>query len=79
MVTGGDGAGQSELEASGEIIEPSVVAEAVIAALQEGRFLVLPHPQVHDYEKAKVADRDRWLAGMRRLLSRVGASSGSAD
>ena len=71
MVTGGDGAGRSELEASGEIIEPSVVADEVVAALQDGKFLILPHPQVHEYEKAKVADRDRWLAGMRRLLARV--------
>lgn len=71
MVTGGDGAGRAELEASGEILEPSVVADEVVAALREGRFLVLPHPQVHEYEKAKVADRDRWLAGMRRLLLRV--------
>lgn len=79
MVTGGDGPSQAELEASGEIIEPSVVADEVIAALRDGRFLVLPHPQVHEYEKAKVADRDRWLAGMRRLLSRVNVTSGSAD
>ena len=77
MVTGGDGASQAELNASGQIIEPSVVADEVLAALRDGRFLVLPHPQVHDYEQAKVADRDRWLTGMRRLLSRVGGSRGS--
>jgi hypothetical protein len=34
---------------------------------------VLPHPEVHDYEKRKVEDRDRWLGGMRRLLARTTA------
>jgi hypothetical protein len=33
----------------------------------------LPHPEVHDYETAKVSDRDRWLSGMRRLLARLGS------
>ncbi|MEY4392349.1 MAG: hypothetical protein RLZZ544_1058, partial [Actinomycetota bacterium] len=28
-------------------------------------------PEVHTYEKRKVEDRDRWLAGMRRLQSKV--------
>ena len=38
---------------------------------EANRFLVLPHPEVHEYEKFKVEDRDRWLAGMRRLLARI--------
>lgn len=63
--------GEAELEASGAILEPSVVAEEVVAAIRADRFLVLPHPEVARYEQAKVADRDRWLAGMRRLLGRV--------
>lgn len=71
MVTGGDATSEAELRASGEILEPSAVADEVVAAIRADRFLVLPHPQVAGYEQAKVADRDRWLAGMRRLLSRV--------
>lgn len=71
MVTGNDTSGRAELEASGEILEPSAVADEVIAAIRADRFLILPHPQVAGYEQAKVADRDRWLAGMRRLLNRV--------
>ncbi len=71
MVTGGDARGEAELKASGEILEPSAVADEVVAAIRADRFLILPHPQVAQYEQAKVADRDRWLAGMRRLLSRV--------
>ncbi len=71
MVTGGDQVSTEELKAAGNLIEPSVVADAVLDAIREQRFLVLPHPEVHGYEQAKVADRDRWLAGMRRLLQRV--------
>ena len=71
MVQGGTGAGTSELQAAGGIIEPEQVAEEVVAALRDGHFLILPHPEVHRYEQGKVADRDRWLAGMRKVLAKV--------
>jgi NAD(P)-dependent dehydrogenase (short-subunit alcohol dehydrogenase family) len=74
MVTGGDARGTSELQAAGGIIEPQQVADEVVAALASGTFLILPHPEVHGYEQAKVADRDRWLRGMRKLLARVASS-----
>lgn len=71
MVTGGEDRATAELQASGNLLEPSVVADDVVEAIRANRFLVLPHPEVHGYEQAKVADRDRWLTGMRRLLARV--------
>lgn len=49
------------------MLEPEHVAEAVTQALDEERFLVLPHPEVADYMKRKAGDYDRWLKGMRRL------------
>lgn len=49
------------------MIEPDEVAETVVRALDEERFLVLPHPQVAEYMKRKATDYDRWLRGMRRL------------
>ena len=52
------------------MIEPEQLADTVIEALDEERFLVLPHPQVLDYMRRKTADYDRWLAGMRRLQAR---------
>jgi NAD(P)-dependent dehydrogenase (short-subunit alcohol dehydrogenase family) len=66
-----DPRGEAEVAASGKIIEPAEVAAAVVEAIRANRFLVLPHPEVHGYEKLKVDDRDRWLAGMRRLLARI--------
>ena len=52
-------------------IEPEDVAESVVAALADERFLVLPHPEVAEYEQRKAADRDRWLGGMRKLQRRI--------
>jgi NAD(P)-dependent dehydrogenase (short-subunit alcohol dehydrogenase family) len=52
------------------MLEPEQVADAVTKALDEERFLVLPHPEVADYMRRKTADYDRWLSGMRRLAER---------
>jgi NAD(P)-dependent dehydrogenase (short-subunit alcohol dehydrogenase family) len=53
------------------MIEPEDVADCVVQALRDERFLILPHPQVLDYMRRKTADYDRWLGGMRRLKARV--------
>jgi len=52
-------------------IEPSQVADALAAALDEGTFFVLPHPEVHDYYVRRATDTDRWLRGMSRLQQRI--------
>ncbi len=44
---------------------------AVLEAIEAERFLVLPHPEVAEYEQRKTADRDRWLKGMRRLRTAI--------
>jgi NAD(P)-dependent dehydrogenase (short-subunit alcohol dehydrogenase family) len=51
-------------------LEPEPVAEACLDAIREGRFLVLPHPEVLEYMRRKTSDYDRWLGGMRRLNRR---------
>ena len=48
-------------------LEPEAVAEAVVKAIDEERFLILPHPEVEEYFRRKATDYDRWLRGMRRL------------
>lgn len=53
------------------VLEPEAVADACIEAMHEGRFLVLPHPEVATYFKRKAADYDRWLNGMRRFRDRL--------
>jgi NAD(P)-dependent dehydrogenase (short-subunit alcohol dehydrogenase family) len=63
------GAGRGILAAEG-VLEPEAVADAVVHALREERFLVLPHPEVAEYFRRKASDYDRWLSGMRRLRAR---------
>lgn len=53
------------------VVEPEDVADAVVEAIDEERFLVLPHPEVLDYFQRKATDYDRWLAGMRKLQARL--------
>jgi len=69
MTAGMDG-GSATL-AAGALLEPTDVADAVIAAWSDGRFLILPHPEVAEYERRRAGDRDRWLAGMRRVRARL--------
>jgi NAD(P)-dependent dehydrogenase (short-subunit alcohol dehydrogenase family) len=52
------------------MIEADQVADCVMEALQEGRFMVLPHPEVKTYMQRKTADYDRWIGGMQRLKVR---------
>ena len=47
------------------------VAGKVMETIEAERFLVLPHPEVAEYELRKAKDRDRWLAGMRRLRQAI--------
>ena len=56
-------------------IEPERVADALAAALAAGSFLVLPHPEVHDYYVNRATDTDRWLRGMSRLQQRIEESA----
>ncbi len=52
-------------------IEPEQVADALCTAMAERRFLVFPHPEVHDYYLLRATDTDRWLRGMSRLQQRI--------
>jgi NAD(P)-dependent dehydrogenase (short-subunit alcohol dehydrogenase family) len=54
-------------------VSPEQVADDVIAAMRAERFLVLPHPEVHEYMQRKASDVDRWLGGMRKLRAKAEA------
>jgi NAD(P)-dependent dehydrogenase (short-subunit alcohol dehydrogenase family) len=51
---------------SGDVLEPADVADSVLAAIDEERFLILPHASVLEMYRQKGIDYDRWLGGMRR-------------
>ncbi|GIF67667.1 dehydrogenase [Asanoa ishikariensis] len=60
---------------SGEVLTPEQVADAVVEGLAAERFLILPHPEVATYQQRKAENPDRWLASMRKLISRVGSTA----
>lgn len=73
MLTGGsnasDAAAQRAAKAvthAGGVLEPLEVADIVLEAIGDERFLVLPHPEVLEFWRRKTNDYDRWLSGMRR-------------
>lgn len=71
-----DGAGlESEFAVSTAgrdgMLLPAEVAAAVIEAVGDERFLILPHPVVTDYEVRRASERERWLRGMRRVNAQV--------
>ena len=53
--------------AAGTVLAPDEVARATIDGVREGRFLILPHPEVREFIRRRGTDHDRWLTGMRRL------------
>lgn len=58
--------GADSVVKAGAVLTAREVAEQTVAAVRDGRFLVLPHPEVRDMLVGKVADHDRWIAGMQR-------------
>jgi NAD(P)-dependent dehydrogenase (short-subunit alcohol dehydrogenase family) len=85
LMHAGDGRGGAEEAASkvvqmaGKVLEPEEVADIVLDALGEERFLILPHPEVLDFFRYKGTDYDRWLAGMRRLQTTIVDAVGATD
>ena len=71
MVTDGE-LPLDKLESVATVLEPEQVADAVVEALREERFLILPHPEVGTYMAHRGDDHDRWLRGMRRLQGQLG-------
>jgi NAD(P)-dependent dehydrogenase (short-subunit alcohol dehydrogenase family) len=69
MLAGSGRAGQIVL--MGNAIEPEQVADALWDAMAEGRFLVLPHPEVQDYYTLRASDTGKWLRGMSRLQQKI--------
>ncbi|MFT3900990.1 MAG: SDR family oxidoreductase [Gordonia sp. (in: high G+C Gram-positive bacteria)] len=55
------------VESAGAVLSPAEVAAVVLDAVEEGTFLILPHPEVLDMYRGKGADYERWLGGMRKL------------
>jgi NAD(P)-dependent dehydrogenase (short-subunit alcohol dehydrogenase family) len=49
------------------VLTAEQVADEIVKAMAAEAFLILPHPQVLEYLRAKTANYDRWLGGMQKL------------
>jgi NAD(P)-dependent dehydrogenase (short-subunit alcohol dehydrogenase family) len=70
MLSLGQGQSGSQAAAVQGVLRPEEVAATAVEGLRDERFLILPHPDVALFEQRRASDRDRWLAGMRRLAAR---------
>lgn len=69
-----DGSGsvaEQVVRGAGAVLTPEQVADEVVDALVDGRFLILPHPEVADHLRTKATDPERWLGAMRSIAARV--------
>ena len=55
----------------GPIKEPEEVAQMVVDAIAEERFLILTDPIAQSWMDRKNSDLERWLGGMRRLQGKI--------
>lgn len=63
-------------EAAG-VISAESVADTIIEGIRAEKFLILTHPDVHQYMQHKAADTDRWITGMQRLRGNIIEQAGS--
>ena len=57
--------------AAGPVKEPEDVAEMVVRAIRDERFLILTDEIAQPWMERKTNDLDRWLHGMRRLQRKI--------
>lgn len=65
MLTASGSAG--DLVLAPTAIEPQDVADALFEGIEQDRFLILPHPEVAGYYRARAAEPDRWLTNMNHI------------
>lgn len=58
--------GAAAVKGSGNVLQPLEVADTVMDAIGDERFLVLPHPEVLEMYRHKGSDYERWIEGMQR-------------
>ena len=64
--------------ASGDTISPDQAAQALLAGIEDDRFLILSHAEVQTYMQRKAADPERWLGGMQRFQAQIDAARAEA-
>jgi NAD(P)-dependent dehydrogenase (short-subunit alcohol dehydrogenase family) len=60
-----------ELVLGPDAIDADQLAQVVWSALDDGPFLILPHPEVAGFYAGKAADPDTWLSRMQRTQAKI--------
>jgi NAD(P)-dependent dehydrogenase (short-subunit alcohol dehydrogenase family) len=63
---------------AGPLAEPDDVAELVVDAVREERFLILTDPIAQTWTARKTEDIERWLRGMRRVQQQLDAEGATS-
>jgi NAD(P)-dependent dehydrogenase (short-subunit alcohol dehydrogenase family) len=73
---GGDAAKASAVIGGGDVLAPEQAAERILEGLRQDLFLILTHPEMHQFVVGKAQDPQRWIRGMTKLWSRAQALLG---
>ena len=68
---GGDAAKASAVIGGGDVLAPEAAAARILEGLEEDRFLILTHPEMHEFVVGKAQSPDRWIRGMAKLWARA--------
>ncbi len=72
----GDAAKASAIIGGGDVLPPEDAAARILEGVEQDRFLILTHPEMHEFVVGKAQDPDRWVRGMSRLWVRAQALLG---
>jgi NAD(P)-dependent dehydrogenase (short-subunit alcohol dehydrogenase family) len=72
----GDAAKASAVIGGGDVLAPEQAADRILDGLEQGQFLILTHPEMHEFVVGKAQDPERWIRGMTKLWARAQALLG---
>lgn len=70
--------GLGNADARGSLLTAEQVADAITAGVETNTFLILSHPDVHDYALQRAQDHARWISGMQALRAKAESAFGPA-
>jgi NAD(P)-dependent dehydrogenase (short-subunit alcohol dehydrogenase family) len=67
----GDASKAAAVIGGGDAMAPEQAAERILEGLGEDRFLILTHPEMHEFVVGKAENPERWIRGMSKLWARA--------
>jgi NAD(P)-dependent dehydrogenase (short-subunit alcohol dehydrogenase family) len=67
----GDASRAAAVIGGGEVIAPEQAAERILEGLDQDLFLILTHPEMHEFVVGKAENPERWIRGMAKHWTRA--------